>query len=115
MNARWNIISPNDIELIKADCAVRTVEFHRELPTTNDLALQRATLEELDASLLVLTEFQTVGRGRFTVVPAVPRSSRPHLRPASDPVAWALSLGPHHRREITIGLDRQYRAPDSMK
>ena len=49
MNARWNIISPNDIGLIKADCAVRTVEFHRELPTTNDLALQRATLEELDA------------------------------------------------------------------
>ena len=64
MNASWNIISPNDIELIKADSTVRTVEFHRELASTNDLALNRATLEELDTPLLVLTAFQTAGRGR---------------------------------------------------
>ena len=64
MNASQNIISPGDIELIKADSSVRTVEFHRELPSTNDLALNRATLEELDTPLLVLTAFQTAGRGR---------------------------------------------------
>ena len=64
MNAARNIISTNDIELIKADSIVRTVEFHRELPSTNDLALQLATLVELDTPLLVLTEFQTAGRGR---------------------------------------------------
>ena len=64
MNATRKIISANDIEIIKADSFVRTVEFHRELPSTNDLALQRAALEELDTPLLVLTEFQTAGRGR---------------------------------------------------
>jgi BirA family biotin operon repressor/biotin-[acetyl-CoA-carboxylase] ligase len=64
MNATRNIISPNDIEIIKADSFVRTVEFHRELPSTNDLALQRAALEDLDTPLLLLTELQTAGRGR---------------------------------------------------
>jgi BirA family biotin operon repressor/biotin-[acetyl-CoA-carboxylase] ligase len=64
MNARPKHISLKDIELIKADSFVQTIEFHRELPSTNDLALQRATLEELDTPLLVLAEFQTAGRGR---------------------------------------------------
>ena len=58
------MISTSDIELVKADSFVRAVEFHRELPSTNDLALQRATHGALDTPFLVLAEFQTAGRGR---------------------------------------------------
>ncbi len=58
------MISASDLELVKADAFVRAVEFHRELPSTNDLALQHATHEELDTPFLVLTEYQTAGRGR---------------------------------------------------
>lgn len=58
------MISASDVELVKADSFARSAEFHRELPSTNDLALQRAMCEELDTPFLVLTELQTAGRGR---------------------------------------------------
>ncbi len=58
------MFSARDIEIIKDDSFVRTVEFHPELPSTNDLALQRAASDNLHTPLLVLTDFQTAGRGR---------------------------------------------------
>lgn len=58
------MISARDIELVKAGSFVQTVEFHQELHSTNDLALQRATNESLETPLLVLAEIQTAGRGR---------------------------------------------------
>jgi len=64
MNSSSNIISPDDIEFIKANSFVRTVEFHRELPSTNDRALHLAAHEDLQTPLLVLAESQTAGRGR---------------------------------------------------
>lgn len=64
MNGIPNSLSLSDIELIKTDSFVRTVEFYHELPSTNDLALERMMIEELETPLLVLAEFQTAGRGR---------------------------------------------------
>lgn len=58
------MISARDIEAVKDKSFVRTVEFHPELPSTNDLALQRATCEDIDTPLLVLAGLQTAGRGR---------------------------------------------------
>ena len=58
------MISDSDIELIKANSFAQAVEFHRELPSTNDLALRRAMHDELQTPFLVLAGFQTAGRGR---------------------------------------------------
>lgn len=64
MSRTSNGVTPKEIELIRSDSFVRAVEFHPQLPSTNDLALERATLEELETPLLVLAERQTAGRGR---------------------------------------------------
>ncbi|MCA9443165.1 MAG: biotin--[acetyl-CoA-carboxylase] ligase [Candidatus Omnitrophica bacterium] len=64
MNEETNAFSASDIESIKSESFVRTVESYRELASTNDLALQRATIEALDTPLLVIAERQTAGRGR---------------------------------------------------
>ncbi len=58
------IFSRAALRRIEADTFVRHVEFHRELPSTNDLALELAGRDELDTPLLVLAEHQTAGRGR---------------------------------------------------
>ncbi len=64
MNAGPNSISVSDIERIKADSFVRAVEFYRELPCTNDKALELATRQDLETPVLVLAALQTAGRGR---------------------------------------------------
>jgi len=56
--------SPAELERIRSDSFVRQIEYHRELPSTNDLAVQLARTETFDTPLLVLTEQQTAGRGR---------------------------------------------------
>lgn len=43
---------------------VQSVEFHRSLPSTNDLALQRVREAQLVGPHLILAEEQTAGRGR---------------------------------------------------
>jgi BirA family biotin operon repressor/biotin-[acetyl-CoA-carboxylase] ligase len=58
------IFTPADLQRIESETLVRRVELHGELPSTNDLALQRAADEGVLAPLLVLAERQTAGRGR---------------------------------------------------
>jgi len=56
--------SPFDLERIQTDTFVARIEFHPEMLSTNDLALELARQENLRLPLLVLTERQTRGRGR---------------------------------------------------
>jgi BirA family biotin operon repressor/biotin-[acetyl-CoA-carboxylase] ligase len=49
---------------IKSDTWIRQVDFHRELTSTNDLALTRAAQRDVETPLLILAEQQTAGRGR---------------------------------------------------
>lgn len=51
-----------DLARVVEETFVRRVEFHRELASTNDLALELHACEELP--LLVIAEHQTAGRGR---------------------------------------------------
>ena len=56
--------SPARLQQIRAESFVRQIEFHLQLPSTNDLALELAAGDDFDTPLLVLTERQTAGRGR---------------------------------------------------
>lgn len=53
-----------DLERIRAETFVTQIEFHDELPSTNDRALELAEKRAPLAPLLVLTAAQTAGRGR---------------------------------------------------
>ena len=60
-----------DAQRIKSDTFVSAVEYHDELPSTNDLALDLISASAPDTStapfetpLLILTQTQTAGRGR---------------------------------------------------
>ena len=53
-----------DLDRVPAETFVRAVEFHNELPSTNDRALQLAADPLTPTPLLVLAERQTAGRGR---------------------------------------------------
>ena len=55
-----------DLDRVASETFVRQIEFHRTLPSTNDLALELAGRAEFDTPLLVLAERQTAGRGRGT-------------------------------------------------
>jgi len=59
-----NQISADDLKLIESQKLVGRVEYHRELESTNDLAMQLARSHDVVLPLLVLTENQTRGRGR---------------------------------------------------
>ena len=53
-----------DLPRLLAETFVRRLEFHEELPSTNDLALRLAGDESSETPLLVLANRQTAGRGR---------------------------------------------------
>jgi BirA family biotin operon repressor/biotin-[acetyl-CoA-carboxylase] ligase len=53
-----------DLRRVQIETFVQQIEFHRELTSTNDLALQMANQDGLSYPLLVLAEIQTAGRGR---------------------------------------------------
>ncbi len=126
MNEEPNVVSSSEIELIKSDTFVRTIESYRKLPSTNDLALQRATCKELDTPLLVLTEIQTAGRGRgsnqwwsspgaltFSLLIDTKDSE---LRVGGDPrlsLATALSVRDAFRKILTGG-DIQLKWPNDV-
>ncbi|MCA9229438.1 MAG: biotin--[acetyl-CoA-carboxylase] ligase [Planctomycetales bacterium] len=58
--------SEADLDRIRSETFVQQVEFHRDLASTNDLALEYALQEEHQLPLLVLAETQSAGRGRRT-------------------------------------------------
>jgi len=62
MPSSQNHSSNFDLTRVLAETFVGDVEFHRELASTNDLALQRHASDNLP--LLVIAEHQTAGRGR---------------------------------------------------
>ncbi len=66
MTTQVDIFSRDDLRRIEAETFVRHVEFHRELPSTSDLALELAAGERIASPLLVLVEHQSTGRGRGT-------------------------------------------------
>ncbi len=54
-----------DIPRILSDTPVRRIEYHAELPSTNDFALQQLRTENVgELPMLVLADRQTRGRGR---------------------------------------------------
>lgn len=55
-----------DLQRIETETFIQGTEFHRELASTNDLALELSAADELRTPLLVLAERQTAGRGRGT-------------------------------------------------
>jgi len=61
-----NTYSPNDLRRIVSDSFVQQIDFHRELTSTNDRAMELATPMDTACPLLVLAESQTAGRGRGT-------------------------------------------------
>lgn len=58
------IFSREVLQRIETETFVRGVEFHRELNSTNDLALELAARDDVELPLLVLAQKQTAGRGR---------------------------------------------------
>ncbi|MCH7726523.1 MAG: biotin--[acetyl-CoA-carboxylase] ligase [Planctomycetes bacterium] len=64
MNLAGDLFSPDDLKRIEAETFVRSLECYRELPSTNDLALELATRDEVILPMLVIAESQTAGRGR---------------------------------------------------
>ena len=56
--------SPRELERLQAETFLETIEFHPELSSTNDLALELVSRGSVQTPLLVLTERQTAGRGR---------------------------------------------------
>jgi BirA family transcriptional regulator, biotin operon repressor / biotin---[acetyl-CoA-carboxylase] ligase len=59
-----HLFSRRVLKQIEADTFVRCVEFHPQLPSTNDLALQLAGQDDVELPLLIVAERQTDGRGR---------------------------------------------------
>jgi BirA family biotin operon repressor/biotin-[acetyl-CoA-carboxylase] ligase len=57
---------PFDLARIRSATFVDRIEYYDELPSTNDLALERARKADQVMPLLVLTARQTRGRGRGT-------------------------------------------------
>jgi BirA family biotin operon repressor/biotin-[acetyl-CoA-carboxylase] ligase len=58
--------TPFDLRRIRAETFLRGIEAHRELPSTNDRALQLAAQGDIAPPWLVLATRQTSGRGRGT-------------------------------------------------
>ncbi len=65
-NATNNQFSPTDLEQIVGDTFIAHVDYHQEIGSTNDRALEMAHHAEEQFPLLVLAESQTAGRGRGT-------------------------------------------------
>lgn len=58
--------SSEDLARIRAATGIRRLEYAREMPSTNNLAMELAGQRDLETPLLVLTDEQTDGRGRGT-------------------------------------------------
>src|SRR5690606_23569450 len=56
--------APFDLQRIRDETLVRTIDFHWELDSTNSQAIRMLEQSELPTPLLVLAETQTQGRGR---------------------------------------------------
>ena len=56
-----NTFSPEDLAHISAVTPIQQVEFHPELASTNDLALEIATRQDYQFPLLVLNKFADSG------------------------------------------------------
>lgn len=66
INSHHDEGSTLDLDRIHAESFVEHIDFHAELPSTNDRALALCTEESLQAPVLVITAKQTAGRGRGT-------------------------------------------------
>lgn len=64
MSDKFGVFCRDDLHGIETETFVNRVEFHSELASTNDLALELATRDDVALPLLVLAERQTAGRGR---------------------------------------------------
>ena len=58
--------SSQDLERLARETFVTCVDYHRELGSTNDRALQLVTAGQVHEPTLVLAEHQRAGRGRGT-------------------------------------------------
>jgi BirA family biotin operon repressor/biotin-[acetyl-CoA-carboxylase] ligase len=58
------LLSQADLDQVQAETFVECVEFHEQIPSTNDRALQLARARASTCPLLVVTNRQTGGRGR---------------------------------------------------
>jgi len=65
-NRSNNQFSPTDLQRIVAETFIARIDFHQEIGSTNDRALELAHEAEDPFPLLVLAESQTAGRGRGT-------------------------------------------------
>ena len=41
------------------------IEFHTEVPSTNDIAITRGKMENAEEGTLIIADYQTAGRGRY--------------------------------------------------
>lgn len=64
LERRTNVLTPAELDKLRAATFVAQAEWHAELPSTNDRALALAARDDLKLPLLILTEQQTAGRGR---------------------------------------------------
>lgn len=64
MSESWYTFSENDLARIRSDTPLQQIEYHPELNSTNDRALELAQHGSGPFPLLVLARHQTAGRGR---------------------------------------------------
>lgn len=64
MSEPFHNFTGDDLRRLERQTFVRRIEFHDELDSTNNLALELAKEDDVELPLLVLTEQQTAGRGR---------------------------------------------------
>ena len=64
MTANVEHFSPRELRRLQAETFLEQIEFHPELASTNDLALELVSRGSVQTPLLVLTERQRAGRGR---------------------------------------------------
>jgi len=64
MNPAGSQFSPSNLERIQTETFIQQVDFHPEIGSTNDRALELASWPDERLPALVLAESQTAGRGR---------------------------------------------------
>ena len=64
LKSNSEVFLPSALKQIQDDTFVRQIDFHVELSSTNDRAIELLPDESLQTPLLVLAERQTAGRGR---------------------------------------------------
>lgn len=64
MSQPFSNFTADELRRLERQTFVQRIEFHDQLDSTNNLALELARQDDVELPLLVLTEQQTAGRGR---------------------------------------------------